>query len=789
MKQEERHQLATILSSVDENFLVALANKGLVRRAQKDLEAGGLSVEESDESLTVKGPDWTVWMPPSGPTHASDDTKASGVTRQILSAIIYLRDHWAPSVLAGAPAEVLAEEPDGNEVANERDASEAAEDEASKVTRKEAASESANHEATKDSDRAIVSEAPEAPRDSRILPITAPVIGNFKDNSRSESEASAGSHLIEQSVLALTLDDLQKWAGKKLVADVIAVMPPDVQLQVETKIGLTLRLIQHDVEIRVLPGKLTGARLLESMLSTAPKALHKRWVVMAVLALGQKHGVEFGSAKQRQLETVDSPVNRQQVLSSAAQLLTNMLSSGIAHPSTRQVERLFTLSISAQSVQLPRLSHSLKSLSEGVSLLLERDAAADTEKLLSTITWTYCLTKAIEAAGANVPLELTGTVRSNYSPAGSVSLAGVAAYPWQTASGFEGLTVLFWNAAQKRFFTWSTSRPSRSAIGFDVDQIYRSEPTWSGGGPPQALTRSFFLLKNARVNPSGRLSTGKESSVDISSRVTQSELDFGDRLFRNWSSLRTYATSQFPIGLQVHDPLDRIVVLQPVSWSDRYFDEMQQTFVWPIVDDSSNVLLLTLAWNSTNERAIEFLESFKPGVERVNRIVARMTLAEGGFKFEPLSFLSPSSPRGEVVLNPHFDHKLIESKQSGLLAKLRQKFGRDRIATQMTADDEWEELLHGDLSQPLVPPGIRNILSETEALILRVAESGTQQLNERIQSSFSELAVKSSRCGLSELSQSLSDIPGRENVGSRLLRADYICRLHRQALTKRVVAG
>src|SRR5262249_51679095 len=106
-------RLQQVLASFDEAGLVALANKGLVRRAQKDLEAGGLKVEETDAAVLVHGPDWVVTMPPDGPTRATDTTKASGVTRQILTATIYLRDHWAKSATtAGEPeASVPGESP------------------------------------------------------------------------------------------------------------------------------------------------------------------------------------------------------------------------------------------------------------------------------------------------------------------------------------------------------------------------------------------------------------------------------------------------------------------------------------------------------------------------------------------------------------------------------------------------------------------------------------------------------------------------------------------------------
>src|SRR5205085_215607 len=113
MNAEERGKLRRILASFHEAGLVALANKGLPRRAQKDLESGGVSHEEMENDVLVRGPGWTVTMPTAGPACATDDTKASGTTRQILTATLYLQQHWAKEVPAdtapSSDAESLAD--------------------------------------------------------------------------------------------------------------------------------------------------------------------------------------------------------------------------------------------------------------------------------------------------------------------------------------------------------------------------------------------------------------------------------------------------------------------------------------------------------------------------------------------------------------------------------------------------------------------------------------------------------------------------------------------------------
>lgn len=97
MQPDDQRRLRRNLDAADDDALAALANRGLVRRAAKDrLGITNWTIDESESGLTVRGDDWTVTMPPAGPTEATDDTTASGITRQILAATMHLRDHWHP---------------------------------------------------------------------------------------------------------------------------------------------------------------------------------------------------------------------------------------------------------------------------------------------------------------------------------------------------------------------------------------------------------------------------------------------------------------------------------------------------------------------------------------------------------------------------------------------------------------------------------------------------------------------------------------------------------------------
>lgn len=809
MKEAERLQLARILSTVDENFLIALANKGLVRRAQKDLEGVTLQIEEADDAIVVRGADWTVRMPAGGPSKATDDTIATGITRQILSATIYLRDHWSASQLG-----TVARPKDENSYPSE----------SNQVLVRESSPETLPPVPTKREDFAppqpvLDGISPQGMPKGSVLDATEtidaiqksdavvpkepiettdahpPVMNEAAAVASKFSDAGEGEAL-KNSLLEISVDELSKWAGKKLVSDLLVLLNENLEVEVECHLGVTIRLPQQNVEIRLLPTADRGKKLLEQLLSTAPKAMHKHWVATALLVLARKSGKNLQLSSSR--VSVEAPRNQKSVLRESRKLLESILDNGVSHPSTRVVERLFTLSISASVVQLPRLSNLLKTLSDEISHLLSRHAAANTHQVFSTMSRTYSLIRALEkhaqqnVAGesgvADLPRELAGVARSQYDPAGDIELTGVGAYHWETASGYQGLTVLFWDRNAKRFLTWSMSRPGTTITNADVRHSYDFDVVWSGSSP-QRLSRSTFLLKNARVNPFGRLSSAQQTSAqNISKSVFTSDI-FEDRSFSNWRALRSYAVQQFPVGLKLKNPLDRIVVLEPKSWNDRFYDETHQRFSWDLQDGSGDVIRLSMPWNTCNESAIEFLESLKPGVEKISKVVARIEFSTSGLMLEPISMLSPGTRTGDTVLNPSFDHRLIEAKQSALLLRLRQKFGRDKIASAMAGDEDWSETQNDlDITQD-VPPHLVKVIAETEGILLQVAESGTQRLNEKTAMRFHQLGEKLTHSGLLALGESIASVSTEDSTAHFVLWSDYLCSLHKQTLSLAAVGS
>jgi hypothetical protein len=694
MNPADRDKLRRLLKSFDEAGLVALANKGLVRRALKDLAGATLTFEETDTEVVVRGPDWTVVMPPEGPAHAKDDTKATGVTRQILMATAFLRDSWgdAPAE-AGAPADV-----------------------------------------------------PPPP-------------------SLDE---------LQTTIENLTLEQLRKWAGKTVCREAELLAQNTTRVDVELGANVTLRLVEHDIEVRVFPGPTTANALLDQALASGPKATRPRSIVAAVLAFQRQRGKVLTAEPARLREAAGAPRTRAAVLAAATESLEAMIGVGLAHPSERMQERLLTLSMSALGVQLPRLSRLLRTLADDLGLSLRRDAKADSGRIFDLAARTFALLRALAATEDPAP-HLVGRHRTDYLPAGDLFLSGMGSYPWKSATGFEGITVLFWDETRRAIRSWSYSRPA-DVRGLNLEQAYRVEGAW--GVSIERLSRSRLRLSSARENAFGRLSASQGTTAEVLELTAPDKLELAERMFTSWSTLADFARTAIPSGLAELRPLDGVAVLKPQTWGTCIFEEATQQLVWPLGDETGKCLRVSLPWTDANESTIEFLERIRADRDRLTAIVCQLRATSAGIVIEPLSLLSGGTPNGDLVLNPGFDRDRVRSRQSSLLDKLREKYGRNRLHAVIALDEDDASFDSPMASLETFPIGLRLPLAELESAVLHQAEAGARRVDEAARRRFSAIAPRLKRVNLDDLSACCT---GEGDWPRRLLWTGYLLRLLHEA--------
>ncbi len=612
-----RARLQEQLARYDDESFAALANRGLLRRAQKDLERLSVQVsEDGDTQVVVTVGEQHITFDEGGPAKARCDCPAAGVCQHILAAALGLRQ------LAEAGSE----------------------------TPSEAASHGpADAPALRPSDADESPADPLAPLREALLAISAASLVRHAGKAGyrwawqcvQDHEDAAWLRIGGSSHLVLSLQQprltLRYMGGglDQLIADVALA-----------------KIEKYQVAAVLAFQRAHGQALTPPEPVTAPRA--------QALDLGMDHQlVATGAAALA--------VTRERLRLSARRLFADAVELGLSHLSAGMQERFTTLAVWAQGAEYPRLALLLRRLADHIELLLARAGGADEHRLLDELTLAQALVEALGAAAAQdlTPVRLIGQARTRYDETGTLEVLGLGARPWRAASGYVGLTMLLWSP-QEGFLSCTDARPE-SLRGFDPVARYRAPGPWSGLGAPQRATGQRLALVGAQLNEARRLSARDSTSASL--LPAQAEAWSAERL-SPWTDWAALAASR-QAGRSLLDrpgPMEAWAFLQPGRIGPCRFDEHRQTLLWPLWDAEGRELLAELPYDRFNAPALAHLEALPAGAVTDGLIVVAQVRSLGGrLVAEPLSLIRPGQAQPVSAL--HFD---AAPAAPGLLSRWRQ---------------------------------------------------------------------------------------------------------------------
>lgn len=671
--------IIALIRSFDDASWEALASKGLLRRARKELD-GGLQVEvlsNTESSLTLAVPPFQVNIPPAGPARAHCTCPAPGICQHILAAGLFLQRN----------AE-LSSEP-----------------------------------------------------------------------SRTTTPES-----VRGEVALLSLERMKAWAGGTDFRAGIALFERNtLPSAIQYSDSVLIRMMPSAIEVRFVPGGGLDGMIL-------PQANAKRIAVAALLALRQSLGLEIPQPNQQQslIEMTGAPRTHAELLASVQSVLEDAVTVGLSHVSPNVADRLLTLAVSSQGANLPRISLSLKALSDEVRSLCNREAQADETRLFLTAARVYALSDAIKHSGAPPDPALIGTSRLQYVDVPEMEVLGVGASTWKTRSGYAGLTLLFWSNTTREFLSWSEARPAGQL--FDPRQRFFAEGPWDGTQSPRQAASSILKLRNARRTASGRISGSAKTSALVLSPTKPADLAFGERLFTSWVELRNYAARLEPLGLRDSNSLDRVVLLQPAFFDTKSYDSVTQTFIWDVYDASDQRLQLTLPFEDWSKDAIRTLEGLQPSADSHWQIVTSLTTRDADLQAQPISILRPENLKSPIFHLAFDAVPQLPSSQRTPIAENRED-----------NETEPEETFHIEDVQGN-STNIDRLLASLEQRLSSVAEAGTSAGIEGHRLWIARAKEDVHRAGFTTLAALLGILANPSpHTAADLLKVRYLLHLHAQA--------
>ena len=513
-------------------FLVTLANKGLYKRALKDLETTGqVELTVTDGRLQIRLDEITVSLEPNV-AQSTCSCPSKTVCKHILMGIL---------VAAGYASSESETAPAGCE--------------------------------------------------------------NVSPNATPEPPSSEAWKELKNVDLA----QLRKQAGKKLFED-------------------TLRLIQDGWTADFTEGDILEATInTESITVYFPKedslnravckcgesglCKHKLIAILSYLSLqGTLSSDTDGSQPELSLLTEDT-LN---VLKGASRFIIGILEKGLISCGENEAETAIQYSIRLETCGIGNLTRLFRSLSSDIENMLAKHVGFQPLTTFATLSRLHnTITLILRNTQNNEMLSrlIEGT-RSDYYTTPVGHFTGLGAYPWQTRSGYFGITAYFFYHEKQSICTLTSSMAdyyehTQSLVTPEnLNRQLEMQSFWNNNASLARLSSSTLVLRNFKLNRQQRLSSSTQTQCEIENKVTISGLDallaipeLSDPTLRPEERYDYFRKKQ----------PEQLALVPFTHLSEVYFDPSEQKLYFTAINEQVEAKG-SLAYSELNRNAIRKLE-------------------------------------------------------------------------------------------------------------------------------------------------------------------------------------
>ncbi len=395
---------------------------------------------------------------------------------------------------------------------------------------------------------------------------------------------------------------------------------------------LTVRLERTGVDVSFQRDKADPAAALCSV-KTKGAPIYR---LEALLRYRQQHGIDDQLSLEQHMYTFS---NHPRVLEEAQQLFREMLLTGLARLPETVTARLETLAITARSEGMPNLELLLRGIQGELELFFARHVRFQIGILRTRLMEAYLSLEAWQQEiGVAQRARLAGSFRSKYYTVAQLDLYGIGAEPWETRSGYRGITCYLYSAAERRIYTYTDTRPVYyESTTFNYEKQYQQSVAWRHALSLQRFVRGQWSFRMVKINRDHRLSTGEVGALEEQPRQPVETLDFASYELNADADSMVSATRILAIQPSLFGENNRQLLMLAIARVESIqFDRLSQTTQINVITEAGELLEFTLLdhpeWRQQLQRverseAIRKLEHFRALVQTDGR------------QFYPISFL------------------------------------------------------------------------------------------------------------------------------------------------------
>lgn len=443
------------LAEVEDEYLIGLTNKGIVKRAYKDKETADIKIlkREDEAALQVDRETVTLCIP-LGESKCSCPSRS--ICRHIILGILALKE----SVSGDRPA----------------------------------ARFSGNSFSAQDNHSAAVSE-----------------------NSLSETARQAGSPSLQErlweEIRAFPEKDIYKIMGSRRLNSFYHKACENIMPEIEESSVFTLQLPGENTTVKLLSPLEYSSCTCHKKDLCIHKAEAILWCklkagVLSLQNLAMSDEKE-GSINLEQISEVSLQIKV---------LLEELMATGLSRIPPDVTDSLERFAVISHNAGLPDMEKAFRSLSALYQSYLSRKASFQTMELMQALTKLYCkVNRYLETKDLSFLAKEAGGFRAEYLPVGDLSLAGITMEHFDAAdaAGYEGETVYFLETTTKKWYTYTVARPAFYDNSRKWGKPQKAEAPWGLNCSLENLIKLRIDLRDARCDGRRRLSSAKETRGDI----------------------------------------------------------------------------------------------------------------------------------------------------------------------------------------------------------------------------------------------------------------------------------
>lgn len=576
-----------ILKEADEDYLIGISNKGIVKRAYKDKEEGNYEVLslESDAIVRVGGENVQI-KSPLGESVCSCPSRS--ICRHVILGILALKERMEKGAEEG-------------HAAGEKEES--------------------------------------SPGEGQ----------DVKENQRQESddisEKQGLGQKVREEIAGYPLPSIWRILNGRQLQDAVSHMKTERHGNITYSSTVTVELPWMGQKVKLL------SPLEYSSCSCHKRELcpHKAAAILwCRLDAGQLTIEELEKEAQKKPESDKKQIK--DVARQMEVLIEELLNTGLARVSPDAQDHMERMAIISHNARLAKFEGYWRALKDSYDGYMKRKASFRLSKLTEQIARLYRRTRLLlETEDGGKIDELSGEFRAEYVPVGDLDLIGIAMEHFESQAGYEGETIYFLEANTKEWYSYTLARPVFYEKSGRRRKNGKAGAPWGLALSMEELAKAKISLTGARCDSRRRLSSSQDTKGELIAgnrkelRLCIEEL--GGWYYRDFGRLYEERINRKNISWLAEKEEEGIelVFLRPASIKKAYFSETEQKLYMNLYDEEGREVIVEVAYSQKEAWGIRYLERIEE--ENPPCFFGKIYLKGGKIRMYPVTVLE----KGELM--------------------------------------------------------------------------------------------------------------------------------------------